>query len=447
MTRQLVTTSCAFVLAAVALSGAAWADDAPPGDSMRALVREEIEAYQKEHAGKPNDFRVYWKDGLRFETRDEKFKMKIGGRIQLDFTYFADSDARRRLEDATGGEWNSGAEFRRVRLFASGDVYEYFSWKLQLEFAGAGGGHDVVFKDVYVRIHDLDARFGRFFPNIYVGHFKEFFSLEAMNSSKYITFLERGLPVTTFAPFRSTGIGFFKDFFDERVTVGGGWWLETDDGGAGYFKDGQALTGRATWLPWAPHPSQFWEVGASGSWRFTQDGIRYRARPEEHMGDRILDVKLPDATREWRFGGETSFVYDRFSVQGEILGASPDVGTGNNPLYWGAYAQVSYFLSGGFRPFKKSYAVFDKVKPCRNFDAKGGGWGAWEVAARWSYLDLDDEGRDGGRATDVTVGLNWYLNPNARISTDYVHSDVKNAQGSGVDGTMDIVSVRFQVFF
>ena len=69
------------------------------------------------------------------------------------------------------------------------------SFKAQYDFAGG----DVDFKDVWIGLDGQDC-LGCMFPDITVGHFKEYFSQEELTSSKYITFLERSLPVSTFAP-------------------------------------------------------------------------------------------------------------------------------------------------------------------------------------------------------------------------------------------------------
>jgi len=47
------------------------------------------------------------------------------------------------------------------------------------------------------------------------------------------------------------------------------------------------------------------------------------------------------------------------------------------------------------------------------------------VGTRYTYLDLDDRGVNGGRLNDVTVGLTWYWNPNVRLQVnyDYVYRD------------------------
>ena len=54
------------------------------------------------------------------------------------------------------------------------------------------------------------------------------------------------------------------------------------------------------------------------------------------------------------------------------------------------------------------------------------GSGAWEVAVRWSYIDLDDAPVLGGYLDDLTFGVNWWLNPNMRVMFNYINADLNN---------------------
>src|SRR5690606_16204002 len=109
----------------------------------------------------------------------------------------------------------------------------------------------------------------------------------------------------------------------------------------------------------------------------------------------------------------------------------------------GYYAQLGYFLTGETRPYRNASGIFDRVKPRRNFGWKeDSGWGAWEVTARYSEIDLNDGGIRGGEQADFTLGLNWYLNPNTRIVWNYIHGDVDHDL---YDGSFDSFLMRFQV--
>ncbi len=448
MARRLILTLCALFLWIGAIPASASADDAP-ADPMQEEIDKRIEKY---FDGRKKDFRVYWKNGLNFATRDKSVTMKLGGRIQLDFWSYLGDGGRDVLEDGIGDEWHSGYEFRRARLFVEGEIHKHVGWKLQLDFAGG----EVTFKDVWVELRNLDECWGCMVPDVKIGHFKEFFSLESLTSSKYISFMERSLPVQAFGPPRNTGVGLFRSFLGQHMTLGVGWWGNADEYGDGEWQDGSNITGRWTWLPWAPCgcEQRFWEIGFSGSYRFDQqNGVRYRVRPEGHVGPRIIDTGTLDADEEVRLGAETAINYDRWGAQGEIMGARPSLDGEEDPLLWGWYVQATYQLNGGTRRFRRSYATFDKMKPCRNFGCDGAG--QWELALRYSALDLEDEQVYGGVLRNVTLGVNWYLNPNTRITFNYVYADGENvrtgggraAAPSGVDGDLHQFGVRFQIYW
>ncbi len=441
---RLLSALLVVALMGSAFVGLAWAEEVGTSDGMRDLVREEIQAYHKD---KKSDLQVYWKNGLQMKSGDGNFKLKIGGRIQADFVFFDDYD--KNLETATGGEWHSGFEFRRARLYMAGTIYKYVAFKAQYDFAGG----DVRFKDVWIGLNTQDC-LGCMFPDIRVGHFKEFFSLEELTSSKYVTFMERSLPVSTFAPARNSGLSLFRNFYGDRATLGLGVYGNSNDYGMHDWTDGYNITGRATFLPWAPCgcDSRFWEIGASYSYKGDVRTLRYRTRPDgTHIGPRIVDTGDFVADSAHLVGFETAFEYDRWHFQGEYIMSIVDSVVADDPTYYGYYAEASYMLLGGTRPFRREYAVFNRVKPCTNLWASGcRGFGGLEIAARYSTVDLDDGNVNGGTAYNITLGLNWYLNPNTVVRFDYAYVNVENAHGAGRpvgDGTINVFGTRFQVDF
>ncbi|MFQ5495245.1 MAG: porin [Phycisphaerae bacterium] len=373
----------------------------------------------------------HWKDGLRFDSNDGSVKLKIGGRIQNDYAYFAeDGDLERRL----GEDFDDGTEFRRARLYFSGTIYDDIDFKMQYDFAGG----DADFKDVYLGMKNVP-----YVGHVRVGQFKEPFSLEELASSNNITFMERSL-VNTFAPSRNTGVMIYDTMKDRRMTWAAGLFRQTDDFGNG--SGGRALnaTARLTGLPWYKDKGRkLLHLGVAYTHQnYEDDTVRFRALREAHLAPRLGDTGRFSAEYGDFIGAEAALVNGPFSLEGEyvhafIEGRSRRIG---DPRFWAASIQASYFLTGEHRPYKTSAGTFGRVRPLRNYGTDGGP-GAWEVGARYSYLTLNDGIVRGGRVRDLTVGLNWYLNPNVRMMWNYVLADP--ARGGDVSAFLWRIQVAF----
>ena len=388
---------------------------------------EQVQEKQKEVGSGPSDFRVFWKEGLNFTTQDEQFKLKIGGRIQNDWMWIGEDEGLK----SDVGEQEDGVEFRRARLYFSGLIYDNLEYKLQFDFAGG----DADLKDAYLGLTD--------FPigKLRIGHFKEPFSLEELTSSKYTTFLERALP-NVFAPSRNTGFMLYDSILDDRMTWSAGLFRDTDDYGEGVDDGGYNVTGRITAQPiYEEKGARLLHLGAGYSYRNPDDSVRYRQRPEAHLTSRFVDTGTFAADQTDLLGLEAAWVDGPFSLRGEYMFANVDrIDSGANVDFDGFYVQASYFLTGEHRRYKASSGTFSRVKPKENF-SRSGGRGAWEIAARYSELDLNDGSITGGKLSNITAGLNWYLNPNTRLMLNYIHADKDDV------GEADMLLMRLQVDF
>ena len=382
----------------------------------------------------PGDFRVFWKEGLRFETQDGDFKLKIGGRIYNDWGWMRqDSDVKRhtKLDATTIGDQLDGTEFRTARLYVAGTMYDNVDFKAQYDFAEA----ENKFKDVYLGFRDLPIGY------LKVGHFKEPFGLEELTSSRFVTFMERSL-ANAFVPGRNTGFMLSSTIPDKHITWAAGVFRDAGDHGEGSSEGGYNLTGRLTALPWYEDKgAKLLHVGAAYSYRTPKTTLAYDSEPEAHLASDYVETSTITTNHAHVFGLESALVSGPFSLQGEYMFADLDrTDSTTNANFDGFYIQGSYFLTGEHRNYKTSSGAFDRVKPKENFKY-GAGLGAWEVALRYSQIDLSDNSISGDKLKDITAGLNWYINPNMRIMWNYVRSKL-----DGV-GNSNLALMRFQVDF
>ena len=380
----------------------------PPGDLQGRVVQVEEQVRKIEEKEKePGTFRAYWKDTLRFETADKAFRFRIGGRIMNDWGFLSGDD---QLESAVG-DLDDGAELGWARLELSGLLYDRVEFKTQYEFAG--GEPD--FRNVYLALVKLPV-----VGSIKVGHLKEPFGLEELTSTKHITLMQTSL-TSAFTPCWNTGIMLHDCELDERMTWAAGLFRETDFFGRGFGDGEYNVTARLTGLPWYEEEGRkLFHLGVAYSHRNPHDDtLRYRQRPEVHLAPRFADTQEFAAETVDEVGAEAALVLGPLSLQGEFMYPSVSAPEGPNPSFSAFYAMASYFLTGENRAYNRSAGIFSQVKPRNNF-LKNRGAGAWELAARYSHLDLNDGGIEGEELEDVTVGLNWYLNSSVRLFSFFV---------------------------
>lgn len=371
-------------------------------------------------AAQADDWVAKWSNGHKIENGDKGHKLKFGGRIQADYQ-FADVD------ESLGNE-EDGFEFRRARLFFSGTVYGKVEFKAQYDFAGG----DADFKDVWIA---LKQDWGK----IKFGHFKEYFSMEELTSSKYLSFLERSLPVGAFSPSRNSGVG-FEGKSGDKFNWGVGYFYDANDFGVSVNEDQTNVTGRIAFRPlYEDDGERMFHIGIGANLRDFASTARFRTRPETHFTGRYVDTGNFAASGADIFNFELATVQGPFWAAAEYFTADVDAAGSGDPSFDGFYAQAGYFFTGESRAFKTSSGVFDRLKPANNWGDSGGG--AWELAFRYSTIDLTDGAISGGEEDNISIGLNWYPNPVTRLMINYVNADV-----DGV-GEGDFILVRWQVDF
>jgi len=371
-------------------------------------------------------WREYWKEGFRVESEDGLFQLKFGGRIHLDAVYItADDDLNdwaelspplppRPSDDPRGNLRGFGAQVRRARLFTQGNLYEHGIFKLDFAFEGA----EVTPKDVWVGLRQLPA-----VGVVQAGHFIEPFSLERLTSSNFTTFTERSLPTNAFNPDRNLGIAFHNNAFDKRMTWSVGGFAETDeDMRAVSNQSNYNVTARVTGAPlYADAGRKLVHLGVSYSHKFINGTIGFASR-EVELSENLVDTGAIPANGTDLLSLEFASVFGPVSLQGEWMSSWVDQVGGPDLTFNGVYAQVSWFVTGEHRPYQTCFCSFGRVKPKRRFAPAKGDWGALELAARYSYLDLSDENIRGGTQNNTTLGANWYLYSNLRLMANWEHS-------------------------
>jgi phosphate-selective porin OprO/OprP len=413
-------------------------------------------------------------DAAEKKKKDDAKKpsLVLSGQVQADLVYFG-QDEESRIDV---GDLQDGTQFRRLRIGARGTSFEVLEYSLGVDFALA---NQPSYLDNYVEWKELP-----YLQHIRAGHYFEPFSLERMTQNRNNTFMERSL-VDTFAPARNMGVMAYGNTENELATWAiGTFRTNSDNVGNDSFDSGQALTMRGTFLPWWDEASDgrfYLHLGSAYSYRNAyQNQVRFRNTPEIRKQQQpnvfgpvgppspsnyingvpgpfapiFVDTGAIPANNFQLFDPEFALILGPLSLQSEYAFAVVDQDGGPNLFFNGYMAQVSYFLTGEHRPYDRKIGIHSRLHPHEDFfrvrtKSRGiqTGLGAWEVAARFSNIVLNDKNIRGNNLTDFTVGLNWYLNPYTRWKFNYIRAFLEDTRTNKGNSMTDAYGMRIDFDF
>ena len=370
-----------------------------------------------------------------------------GGFMQLDTGWISQDAASK----AAFGNIDAQTGLRRVRLNVRGNVQRNLSYLIDLDFAATGHPS---FRDAMFTAHELDA-----VQNFRVGYYQQPFGLDAMTSGRELIFLERLLPFA-FDPFRQTGFGCYGNFVEKA----GSWAVSayrfpTDEFGVSEGESGGwAVASRTTAKlidnnggDEMVHVGLNYSVGDPGT-----NMVRYSIQPGFFVTDptdpgtaggvpTIVDTgDIPTQVFNL-FGAELAAQYGSLNFQSELKGSVVDQIDGPTLGFWGAYAQVAWVITGEVHPYDAERGAFRRVIPHRDTTFGHLSEGAWEVAAGWSYIDLNDENIAGGRAYSGIIGINRYLSRYVKFQFNAIR--VLSDDATFGDTGTTVVALRSQAEF
>ncbi|HTN75542.1 MAG TPA: porin [Pirellulaceae bacterium] len=400
---------------------------------------------------------------------------KITGFTQLDTAFYSQSAQNR----ATVGDAQDGTGFRRARLAVQGNVAEFTKYQIEMDFATAGRPS---FFDTYIEQSNVP-----FFGAIKVGQFCQPFSVDSLTGFRNLVFLERSLPFLAMVPFRRVGISAANQSEDELTqwtysVYRTGGFMNAPLGDNRFATDisdqsGFSFAARSTHLLWYDEHANdryLWHVG--GGYTYAAMGANdaglagvsgnagspvkfYQARTTPEFGTLgypdypgnfgsgvngtpfFVDTGRYEADSFNLFGAETLAQWGPWAMQAEYMATVVNSAVG--PItYQGGYGQVAYHITGENRAYDKKTGTLGKLVPYTDFIPlkRDGicGWGAWEVGARWSVIDLRNPDSLNGRylgntssagngvLNDATLGITWFLNTHTKLQVNWIHAMLDN---------------------
>jgi len=329
--------------------------------------------------------------------------------IVIDYNAFTqDSDSVKQVGDQVD-QW----DLRTIRLMSVGTVklrhpVHYF---ISLELKGPDHvlttQSAVGFTDWYVA-----TSLGPL-GQLRYGKIKEPFTYELTGDSANLPFQERIL--NPFFVTRGTGFRLDNTMAHNRMSWSVGlfnsWWIERQ----AFTSSANDFAGRLTGLPYLSKNGDTYVHLGIGFRYAGDDGdgmMQFRDRPESATADYYVDTGKIKAEHSINTSLEGLWTRGAFSLLSEYARARVDSPTTGDPTFWGAYVTVAYVLTGEHRPYDPKVAYARRILP-------QGRWGAWEVFARYSHIDLDDAAVAGGTMDKGAFGVNWWATRRWKIGFDY----------------------------
>ncbi len=410
--------------------------------SVRALGHEQQQ--QKQGDDKDDDDpgpwphpHFYWSHGLHFDDIFG-FDLSLGGDGQNDSAIYANTDS---VEEVIDEPVEGGVEWRRLRGYLAGRRGKSIEFLFRYDFAVNNPPN---LKDAYIGFKQLPLLNKIPFLRtlrIFAGRFRAPLSIDGSMSSSDTPLMERAL-TSAFLPSRNTGFLFHGASINLKTNIRWSLGVLRPESDVEGFQNQDNLGFSARFATaFRLKDDRLFHVGIDFWRRNVDPTISFQSQPESHIAPEFVDTGDITASHLDLLVIETAWQHGPLTFQGEAVGTEVSVADAGNPQFYAFYVQASYVLTGETRPYRAEYGTFARPRPKHEFRDGQGGKGAFEIAFRFSRIDLDSQGVSGGRLNDLSAGFTWYPVQRARVMFNYILANRSDAE------PVSVFQGRLQVAF
>ena len=410
-----------------------------------------------------------------FQSADGQYSIGLTGDIQFDTGAYLNFNHRSSVVGPQ--ELSDGVNARRARIGITGTAFG--SWGYALVY-DAGNSSDATAKGIETAQIVYGGLKGAAFE---IGYSNTYFTLDQSTGSNDTLFLERS-SASNIATNFNTGdarANAGARFFGDRYWIGG--YLTGPASGDSHTLTGErfgAFERVAVQALKGPDYSLHLGIGvdellrAPNTGNGTADTLALSDQPElrvdptTFVNTGTIGTAANPVTGGHVIDFETAATLGPLFWQGEYYKYEVDHRGVRDANFDGGYGQVSWTMTGEARVYNPQAGSYFRIVPKHAFSLADGNWGAWEIAGRFSYVNLNSNftsgtalstnpsAVDGGLQRSYSLGLNWYPNDIVRFLLDYNHLDYDKANGAAVKGaalgtpigaSFDAVSFRAQVAY
>lgn len=387
-----------------------------------------------DNLGKPVGMKVTYPygQGLKFSSPDGKTYMKVSGYFQA---YSADfyGDTNDRVYNLAN--LKNGLYIPSGRITFLGALNS--DWKYRFEYDFATSSLNYAYLN-YVGWNHVELKGGEYKPA---------FNSASLTERVDDTFMEHALPVGAFSANYAVGTEalFYTDYFSFATGV---------FAPAQPVVNGIAITGSAPMavngrLNVEPidNTKDLLHLGVGAYYRQALNGqyTQFRTFPEMASNNNsdicLVDTGVINNSQDYYVtSAEFINVAGSFTVEGEYYLATVNRSINPNLTFDGYYGAMSYFLTGETRIYDYLNGAFLGITKVLH------SYGAWEVAFRFSNVDLNSQNILGGEENDATAALNWYPVQRVKLGAEYIYANA-TPSSNGLNRHVNIVGLMLQARF
>ena len=362
-------------------------------------------------------------DWNAYDTR--WINMRALAMVAVDWSHF--------YQDASGieqvGDLSHYDRFdvRGVRLGAGGTINLEYPWTylftasinaFRKDYDWSSGNWYTIY-DAILGI-PLWGEYGR----LQVGKMKEPISMERSMGLVFEQVMERPMHLDALLPSRDIGITLSDMILDGRMRWRAGIFNDwIDDPGLTISQSNMVAIGRLTAVAYE-EGERLLHLGVGYRYEEIQQGtIRYDVGPEQNFVPPWLDTGVFAADRSQTLNLEFSWLDGPLWLASEYTAVQVDAPSSGNPSFAGYHVAVNYFITGEHRGYNHRTGTVRRIRPVLDFT--DGGWGALELSARYSYLDLNDAAIEGGEMSIVSLGFIWHPRYDLQVHAQWSRADLE----------------------
>jgi len=205
--------------------------------------------------------------------------------------------------------------------------------------------------------------------------------------------------------------------------------------------------GRVTAVAYEDAPNlELLHLGASYRYEKVNEGsVSYDVGPEFYFSYPWLDTGEIEADTTHTFNAEFTYLNGPLWFASEYTATFIKKENEPNKHFYGYHITANYFITGEHRGYNKRRGTVRRITPVLDFSQ--GGWGAIELSARYSYMDLNDKNIEGGTMKTTALGLIWHPRKDhqfhiqwSKVNLEHMNSTTYINEG---ESNTDILQVRW----